>query len=195
MPVVTMIAGPNGSGKSTLTRLFADSGLDFGEYLNADDIAAGMDGPLEEVAQKAQAEVRRRREAALLERRDYSFETVMSHPSHIEHLREAKAAGYEVLVYFVATDDPWINQGRVANRVKHGGHNVPRDRIAARYNRCLANLPDAVAVADGGLIFDNSDTERPMLALAEIEDGHIGRVLGSSPGSSWFVKVLRSMNK
>ena len=190
-----MIAGPNGSGKSTLTKLLVASGLDFGEYLNADDIAATMDGPPDTVASRAQAEVRSRREAALLDCRNYSFETVMSHPSHVEHLRKAKAAGYDVLVYFVATDDPWINQGRVANRVIQGGHDVPRDRITARYHRCLANLPAAIAVADHGLIFDNSSAEKPMLALAKIEDGRVVRRLNSANYASWFVGVLQSMLK
>jgi predicted ABC-type ATPase len=70
-----MIAGPNGSGKSTLIALLMAAGIDFGEYLNADDIAHGMHGDPVHVAAAAQAEVRHRREQALLQRRNYSFET------------------------------------------------------------------------------------------------------------------------
>jgi predicted ABC-type ATPase len=40
MPFVAMIAGPNGSGKTTLIRRLQDQGVDLGQYINADDIAA-----------------------------------------------------------------------------------------------------------------------------------------------------------
>jgi predicted ABC-type ATPase len=163
-----MIAGPNGSGKSTLTSALAKRGFEFGEYLNADDIAKGLSGSAVEIVAAAQAEVRLRRDAALAGGRSYSFETVMSHPSHIAHLRSARDAGFETRLIFVATERPSINLGRVANRVLHGGHDVPGDRIEARYHRCLANLPDAIAAADNSLIFDNSRPETPFRLLAII---------------------------
>lgn len=173
--VVTMIAGPNGSGKSTLIVQLREAGIDFGEYLNADDIARALEGKPAEVALRAQVEVRERRQAALAQMRSHSFETVMSHPSHIDHLHAARAAGFDVMLYFVATDDPLINQGRVANRVLHGGHDVPHDRIVSRYHRSLANLPMAIAAAHGGLVFDNSRAGQPLTPLAEIRDGRICR--------------------
>jgi predicted ABC-type ATPase len=54
----------------------------------------------------------------------YSWETVMSHPSHIEHLAEARAAGYEVVLAYVCIDDPEVNVDRVQERVEDGGHPV-----------------------------------------------------------------------
>ncbi len=189
MPIATMIAGPNGSGKSTMIGLLAKAGIDFGEYLNADDIAAANSGPPAEVAVKAQEEVRRKREAALLEGRSHSFETVMSHPSHIDHLRAAKERGFEVIVYFVATNDPVINLGRVANRVSHGGHDVPRDRIVSRYHRSLANLPAAIAIADQGLIFDNSSLGSPMVPIAEIVQSRVREIFASGKAPQWWTKL------
>ena len=41
-----------------------------------------------------------------------------------------------------------INIARVAQRVAQGGHDVPRDRIVARYHRTMALLPDAIVAAD-----------------------------------------------
>ncbi len=38
-----VIAGPNGSGKTTLTRYLQARGIEFGEYINPDDIAAQGD--------------------------------------------------------------------------------------------------------------------------------------------------------
>lgn len=52
--------------------------------------------------------------------------------------------GFDVTVYFVATRDPEINVNRVERRVDLGGHDVPKDRIIARYFRTMELLPEAI---------------------------------------------------
>ena len=103
-PSVLMIAGPNGSGKTTLTNELRRRGLDFGEYINPDDIARELDGSDIERARAAQQEADRRREACLAGKRSFSFETVMSHPSKIEVLRKARAAGFTTVALTLAAD-------------------------------------------------------------------------------------------
>ena len=186
-----MIAGPNGSGKSTLIERLGESGVAFGEYLNADDIARHLQGTPQETSVAAQIEVRRRRQQALDERRDHTFETVLSHPSHLDHLRLARQAGFDVVVYFVATDDPFINIGRVANRVAHGGHDVPAERIEARYHRSLANLKLALAFAHEAVVFDNSLPGSPMQALAKFSDGRMERLVEDARAPVWWREFLR----
>jgi predicted ABC-type ATPase len=44
-PFLLVLAGPNGSGKSTLTDYLMEAGVDFGEYINPDVIAAALDAP------------------------------------------------------------------------------------------------------------------------------------------------------
>lgn len=186
-----MIAGPNGSGKSTLIERLGEAGVAFGEYLNADDIARQLKGTPQETALAAQIAVRALRQKAVEERRDHTFETVLSHPSHIDHLRVARQAGFDVVVYFVATDDPFINIGRVANRVLHGGHDVPRDRIEARYHRSLANLKLAIAVAHEAFVFDNSLPGSPMLALAKFNDGSTELLVEEARAPVWWRELMQ----
>ncbi|MEI6641148.1 MAG: AAA family ATPase [Novosphingobium sp.] len=185
-----MIAGPNGSGKSTLIEQLRLGGFDLGEYLNADDIAKHLSGSAQETAAAAQQEVRVKRHAAVRDRRDHAFETVLSHPSHVEHLKLAKSAGFAVNVYFVATDDPLINIGRVASRVRHGGHDVPRDRIEARYHRSIANLKLALAVADQAAVFDNSYSDKPLRLLAIMLGGQITQIIGEEDAPLWWQELL-----
>jgi predicted ABC-type ATPase len=186
-----MIAGPNGSGKSTLIRELGRMGIPFGRYLNADDIAATMSGDPQIVAAAAQQLVRERRAEAIKGRLDHSFETVMSHPSHIDHLLAARAAGFQTRLFFVATEHPFINEGRVANRVKHGGHDVPLEKISERYHRCLANLPAAIAAADEGLVYDNSEIDEPFRVLARIVEGNIETLPSKSP-PLWWQRYIRA---
>lgn len=157
-PFVVIIAGPNGSGKSTLTKTLMAAGVDFGEYINPDDIAATLDGGYDARVRKAQKIADDRREACVRERRNFTFETVMSHPSKLELLRAAYGAGFLVQMYFIAIDDPLINVSRVANRVAKGGHDVPPEKIVDRYSRVLDLLPTALLICDAATVFDNSRT-------------------------------------
>jgi predicted ABC-type ATPase len=52
-PFILMIAGPNGSGKTTLTNWLRRQDLDFGEYINPDDIAARLSGSYEDRTREA----------------------------------------------------------------------------------------------------------------------------------------------
>ena len=89
--------------------------------------------------------------------RKMTFETVFSHPSKLDFMREAIEEGYRVYLYFVATEDPSINVYRVKEvRVKEQGHDVPEDKIRSRYHRCLDLLFDASQLAYRCYYFDNS---------------------------------------
>ena len=98
-----------------------------------------------------------------------TFETVMSHPSKLEFLREARQLGYRVYLYFVATNDPLVNIARVKARVAKGGHPVSAEKIIERYYRTLALLRPALKLTDRAYIFDNSGTATQL--VAEITGG------------------------
>lgn len=155
-PFLLVFAGPNGSGKSTLTNYLIAAGIDFGEYINPDEIAATLDMPEPQRSRQAQQIADFQRDRCLLSGQSFTFETVMSHPSKVELMVRAEDAGYEVTVYFVCTSDPEINLRRVENRMRTGGHDVPPDRIVARYWRSLELLTHAALVAHRTVLFDNS---------------------------------------
>lgn len=190
MPVVTMFSGPNGSGKSTLKAQHQALGIDFGDWVNADEIAAAMAGAPDAVAAEAQLAARMLREELLAAGADYCFETVMSHHSHLEHLADARSRGYFVNIVYVAIDNPLANVSRVALRVAKGGHDVPPDRIVARWHRSIALLPDALALADAALVYDNSNAREPYVLLARKEDGVVSLLRPAGELPSWFAACL-----
>lgn len=165
-----MFAGPNGSGKTTLHNKLVSQGLDFGHYLNADDMARELGGDPAAAAAAAQLAVRDKRVALMQAGADYCFETVMSHRSHVDHLIEARASGYQVQLIYVALEDPKLNLWRVTERVQSGGHDVPAAKIQKRYYRSINNLASAIIVAHDALIFDNSSAENPFDLIASVED-------------------------
>lgn len=155
-PILLVIAGPNGSGKSTLTERLRGLSYNFGTYINPDEIAATLDLPEPDRSRQAQALADQKRETCLRSRVNFSFETVMSHPSKLDLMSRARSAGYDVRLFFVCTSDPKINSIRVRQRVHFGGHDVPEDRIHARYRRTLELLPDAAVLTRRTVLFDNT---------------------------------------
>lgn len=159
-PSLTVIGGPNGSGKTSVLDVLTALDIKFPNYLNADDVAQDMhDGSraLDDVNRDAQIYVRDQRDACIQNRVSVTYETVMSHPSHLDAMRRACDLGFYVRLVFVTTADPVINIGRVANRVAKGGHDVPTDKIVSRYARTMGqSLHKAVQIADESLIWDNS---------------------------------------
>jgi predicted ABC-type ATPase len=101
----------------------------------------------------------------------FTFETVMSHHSKVDFLKQAQEKGFRTYLYYVATEDPDINISRVESRVAQGGHNVSRDKIVDRYYRSLDLLADAVQFANRAYIFDNSSAEK--VWVAEVTDNSI----------------------
>ena len=158
-PRLLVFAGPNGSGKSTVTKGVPIIGL----YVNADEIKRISGCSDLEAAREAE----QIRELLLSQRKDFTFETVLSTDRNLDLIRRAKEAGYEICVVFVLTRDCEINVRRVRARVLAGGHDVPEDKIRSRYAKSLNNLSPLVRVADMTRIIDNSGDE-PLL-ICEVE--------------------------
>lgn len=156
-PLVTVFAGPNGSGKSTVTQGYRISGV----YVNADDIKKEYGLSDLEAAERAEAQ----RNALLNSRSDFTFETVMSTDRNLLLLQKAKEYGYEVQCIYILTCDVDINVVRVRDRVASGGHDVPADKIRARYTRSLGLMPRLIEVCDKIAVYDNSD--RPALIFSK----------------------------
>lgn len=171
-PLLLAFAGPNGAGKSTLrSQTAAATGVPF---VNADDIAAWLFGAQAAAHIYEAAEIAEAIRGILSKRRRcFSFETVLSDPAgeKVRFLREAREAGYFVVVHFVGIASPEHSRARVIQRVNEGGHDVPDDKIAARYPRVMENLARLLDVPDDLTIHDNSDLAAPYRVIARLSRG------------------------
>ena len=111
----------------------------------------------------------------------------MSSPDKVAFLRQAQARGYRTYLYYVATEDPAINISRVENRVRQGGHAVPKDKIIERYYRSLDLLFDAIRYTNRAYLFDNS--RHGQIWLAEVTDG-IELEMKSTTMPVWFKSAV-----
>lgn len=185
-PVLHLLAGPNGSGKTTLaTRVLLP--VTHLPFVNADVIAAERwPGSEVEHAREASAAAAGEREALMRERRSFITETVFSHPSKVELVRDAKAAGYLVTLHVVVVPEG-VTVARVAERVGRGGHAVPVAKIRARYRRLWKLVVQARALADHTFVYDNSTATSALRLVASYERGVL---LGTPAWPSWTPRPL-----
>ncbi|MDO9454522.1 AAA family ATPase [Nocardioides sp.] len=180
-PVLHLLAGPNGSGKSTFAErvLVPSTGLPF---VNADVIAAReWPGAELEHAYEASRLAAAERGRLLAERSSYVTETVFSHPSKVDLVRAADAAGY--LVHLHVTLVPVaLSVARVSERVRRGGHDVPEAKIRERHARLWPLVVAAREVADRTTCYDNSRAADPFAEVARFEEG---RLVGEAHWPAW----------
>ena len=132
LPEVIVFAGPNGSGKTTITKMAKT----VGEYINADDIKRTTLCSDIEAALKAEE----LREHMIAQKKDFTFETVLSTERNLLLLQKAKEQGYFVRGIYVLTANVDINVARVSAREALGGHGVPEEKIRMRYERALKHM-------------------------------------------------------
>jgi len=177
-PILVVIAGPNGAGKTTFHHThLAAAGL---RFVNADDLGHDLD--LDPRAAAAAADALRAGLIAMGE--SYVTETVFSDPvgSKLALFREAQAKGYTVVLCFIALGSAERSDERVAMRVSQGGHDVPREKVVARFPRILANLRAAIPVLDHVRIYDHDDLRRPYRLLASFTGGKPDFARDDPPG-------------
>ena len=186
-PIIVAIAGPNGAGKSTFFAAhLAPGGL---RFLNADDLAREL-----ELDPITAAQLANRLRVELVEQREsFVFETVLSDPvgDKVDFLANAAAKGYAVVLVFIGIAEAAISEQRVAMRVSQGGHDVPAEKLSARFPRTMKNLERAIQKLPSVLVFDNSDLADPFRKVAEFEQGK--PVLLNEPLPRWLpIKKKRS---
>jgi predicted ABC-type ATPase len=183
-PVLVALAGPNGAGKSTFYHAHLQpGGL---RFVNADVLAHELE--LEAYAAARVADALRRE--LVRQRESFVFETVFSDPvgDKLAFLKDAVQQGYTVVLCFIGLSSSTVSEARVAMRVSQGGHDVPTEKLVARFPRTLANLRSAIQALPHVWIFDNEDLRAPFRLVAVFEQQRVVRL--NQPVPRWLQPML-----
>jgi predicted ABC-type ATPase len=163
-PVFLIIAGPNGSGKSSSYRdtQIEESGRTIW-IVNPDLLtlriheveALGLDEANGAAVRRIEAWL----DTSMDVHKSVGVETVLSTPKYRRLVTKAKGLGFLIWLVYVVLDTPARNIERVRMRVRKGGHDVPEEKVRARYTRSLEQLPWFLDQADAAWIYDNSGNE------------------------------------
>ena len=173
-PHVIVIGGPNGAGKSTIAPLVLRDYLAVPDFVNADQIAAGLSAfNPEGAAFEAGRIMLRRLDELAASGRSFAFESTLSSRTFSVFLAKLKTQGYRINLCYVWLNSIALAQERVALRVKMGGQNIPAEVIAPRYARSIQNFRDLyLPLADKWSVFDNSDINHTKIAV-DAENGEL----------------------
>ena len=170
MPRCLIIAGPNGAGKTTFAlKRLREIGIR--HFINADMIAAGL-SPLEPDSQQAAAGrlFLEQIEARIVARDDFAFETTLSGRGYLRLVDRLQAEGWIVELIYLALPAAGFSKLRVAERVAHGGHNIPASDIERRFPRSLRNLLNDYSMRVDRCECYLNGADR--LIIFEVIDGH-----------------------
>jgi len=186
-----LLTGGNGSGKSTFYEQFlAPTGL---PLVNADILAKQLDSEQSEAASyKAAFLAGKLRTELLSTGNSFCFETVFSHPSKIDFVAEARTLGYEIILVYIHLQTDELNQARVAQRVQHGGHDVPTDKIINRIPRTMQYVREALPLVDKAKFYDNSSHSQTIFirgvagkrTTSKTTEGIARRITGLGPNNA-----------
>ncbi len=166
---IIIIAGPNGAGKTTFARSFLPAEAHLPRFINADLIAAGLAPFAPETAAIRAARLMLEEIGQCARRREsFAFETTLSGLAYLRHIRQWRAQGYRVSLYFLALPDAEIAIARVAARVRQGGHDIPEPVIRRRFASGLRNFREHYQqTVDDWALYDNSGNMPVMLEWRE----------------------------
>ncbi|KIO74621.1 zeta toxin [Pedobacter lusitanus] len=158
MPNLYIVSGCNDAGKTTASYTILPEILNCREFVNADNIAAGLSpfNPESVAFESGRIMLNRIRElmAAGL---DFAFETTLATRSYVSLVKEAHRLGYKVSLLYFWLSSPDLAIERVAKRVSKGGHHIPSDVIVRRYYRGIYNLYNLyMSVCDQWTLVDNT---------------------------------------
>ena len=182
-PEFTIIAGPNGASKSRLGIFYSNVKAFDGDKLamqlrqeHPDWVDRWIDGTVISTLMKE-------KEEAILQMKNYAFETNFSSELPLNLIREFKDAGYKIsLIYFglISKEDSLF---RVIQRQTMGGHNVSLDVIEYNFNEGIKRVRASLHLFENLLFIDGTSD------FGDIKAIHIsksGKHQITDHPASWF---------
>jgi predicted ABC-type ATPase len=170
-PVLILLAGAAGAGKTT----FYESQL----RKVVPTLLKASASPIE------QAETNRERSRLMKEHQSFVYQ---DGTIDFGVIREAQEAGFDVKVFYVGTEDPNLNMGRVLLRASNGGPFAALARIPDDCAHGIKHLPEAKTLADDLMLFDNTTHGRGHRLVAHFHAGELRKLARSLP--KWAQKAF-----
>lgn len=154
---IYIISGCNGAGKTTASNTILPEILDCPEFVNANNIAAGL-SPFqpEKVAFEAVRIMLERIDYLLKTNQTFAIETTLASKTYKPKLIDAIKNGYQIKLLYFWLPTVQMAIKRVFARVKSGGHHFPKEIIDRRYHRGISNLfKKYIPLSNEWMVFDS----------------------------------------
>ena len=171
-PTCTIIAGVNGAGKTTFALDYLAHAVPCRAFINVDLIAAGLSPLAPERKQLAASRLFLREiKASVSARENFAFETTLAGRGYLRLVHNLQSQRWRVELIYLYLPHVQLSLDRVAERARHGGHDIPPAVVVRRYPRSLANfINHYLPLCKRVICLDNSHT-REKVVLVKDEQG------------------------
>ncbi len=157
-PVCYIIGGPNGAGKTTFALNCLPEITGCSNFLNADMMAYGL-SPLNNSGELMAGKIFLRQiQENISKRETFAFETTLAAKTFARLFCRLNEDDYKIVLFFLWIPSAVYSYERVCERVKNGGHAVPKDTVFRRYDRVMNNFRTIYSkLCDEIYCYDNRD--------------------------------------
>jgi predicted ABC-type ATPase len=204
MPELYIITGSNGAGKSSIGFNFLPEYIQKNyPIFDGDKLFVKKQRELWNSGVKSHKEAKklayqfvtdtfdRLVEEALSAKENLVYEGHFTNDATWDIPKQFKAQGYYINLIFLGLTDPDTSELRVINRVKEGGHFVPRLTVEDNFFGNLEKLDQHYPVIDDLTIIDTSANIH--LLLAHFKDEKIAYAVSYEHLPHWFTKNLKRL--
>ena len=163
-----IIAGPNGAGKTTFALEYLPRFVGCTRFINTDLIAAGLSPLAPERELLAASRIFLGEIEELIEDGEsFAFETTLAGRTYLLLVERLQYDGWQIELIYLALPNIEMSELRVAERVAHGGHNIPLSDIRRRFSRSLHNLFEEFSQRVDRCICFMNDGENPVVVFEQ----------------------------
>jgi predicted ABC-type ATPase len=174
MAEVLMIGGANGSGKTTIAFKMLSPYFDVYEFVNADEIAKGLNPLKPDTANISAGRVMIKRIENLTDsKKNFAFETTCAGHHHVQTLNRCCEAGYSTHMIFLWLPSIEMAIERVKARILQGGHSIPENTIHRRYQLGLSNAVNLYLPMVNNAVFMDASSYDPEKIAEKKDDAPI----------------------
>ncbi len=152
----TIFSGVNGAGKTSLYRIL-NKYENFGARINIDEMVARKGSWRDAILQLAEGrKALKLIDECIKKKIPFHQETTLPGSTIVKQIKKARAAGYQIQLYFVGVENLQTAIKRVHGRVEKGGHGVDDALIRHRFEKLPESLRAVLPLVDTAFFYDNT---------------------------------------
>ena len=182
----TIVGGVNGVGKTTFIRGHKELHPSSGEIIDADQITADLGGDSLVGGKATLKKIRK----CLRKRVSFLQETTLSGYKTNATAKKALEQGYTVHLIYIGLDTVEESLRRIENRVREGGHDIPREDVIRRFQNRWDALSKILPYCVEAEFYDN---DKDFVKVAEYRDGELRRI--SNHTCAWAGELRAYLRK
>lgn len=180
----TIIAGVNGTGKSSFRGVLEGQGEYLGHIIDPDLIAKNNNFDIFQAGKQAVSEITN----CLKRNISFTQETTLS-GRRIERIAaQSRKQGYYISLYYIGLNTLAESLQRIENRVRKGGHDIPKEDVERRFSNRYEDLEKTLPYCDEVSFYDN---ENGFVKVGEIRNNRFSFINGYRP--QWLISLTKQI--